>query len=149
MFSRAFLQTMASSSVLNVSSTRFLACILCRCGDHNRHDFLKLAEACNPIYTVFRHGAKSRIKTNNEKIRNYFRDPMVTAQITPGRTLRHPRAAIEDSLIPKASVEVHYLDLFEGKSGPSKDSLLRTPEHSLDLVAGARKKRRTRNQGQL
>ena len=109
---------------------------------------LKLAEACNYIYTVFRHGAKSPIKTNNEKIRSHFRDPMVTAQITPGRTLRPPRAAIEDSLIPEASVEAHYLDLSEGKSGPSKDSSLRIPEHSLDLVAGAGKKCRTRNQGQ-
>ena len=72
---------------------------------------------------------------------------MVTAQITPGRILRPPRAAIQDSLIPKASVEAHYLDLSEGKSGPSESSSLCTPEHSLCLVAGAGKCR-TRNQGQ-
>ena len=74
---------------------------------------------------------------------------MVTAQITPRRKLRPPRAAIQDSLIPKASVEAHYLDLSEGKSGPSKNSSLCTPEHSLYLVAGTGKKCRTRNQGQL
>ena len=74
---------------------------------------------------------------------------MVTAQITPGRTLRSPRAAIQYSLIPKASVEAHYVDLSEGKSGPYKNSSLCTPEHSLYLVAGTGKKCRNRNQGQL
>ena len=110
---------------------------------------MELAETCNYIYKVCRHGAKSRIKTNSEKIRDHFRKPMVTAQITPGRTLRPPRAATQDSLIPKASVEAHYLDLSEGKSGPSKTSSLCTPEHSLYLVAGAGKKCKTRSQGQL
>ena len=75
---------------------------------------------------------------------------MVTAPITPGRTLRPPRAAIQVNLIPNPKVEAHFLDLSESSSGPSKKkSLLYTKEHSRYPVASVGKKCTTRNQREL